>query len=676
MPKAGSSLSSRRRSSRVTNATNILEQQKIDRALKRTAASHGGEPHLEHTVLSDQKCGPLWNIFSRYASRSPLAQQHTDEAGPSITAGGRLFPRRAKTTKLGSGEDGEDSGNEELADALAPAAAAAAAEAAKSWEDDGHHVLDLLQPLLSTGVTVPLHIQEALMHMVLNAEVHIRTSLSERAYRVLTDLLEWHPSAKLEGEVLMVNGTLWTPVGCTWQAEVHRDKARLQTLREGGGLSALVGSALNYLVGAAEAACGIKLPSAPGASERGNVGEIMLLKYWVKMLQVDLDARMGYMRQSGFRKKRTSVLENSLIYRLMQTYANWADGSNSKPLLIRQLAAALICAHLAAQHGNLPAPQTPPPTNLSTARASNLGRGVAGGSYQPQATGGSGETSTAGYVTLISPAEVGTMAKAMLGMMYDVFAGLNRMSFYVRRGAQGRDNDLVRMDLVLSRAIYKDLSYKEPENLQVLLSSLPPSSSMRLLVYMLADAAYRRLEIGGDQLKENLRAVVEHYRDNGVGHPPQVLASDALSYLLERPGNWSWAASAMHFNDLPQKTGLALVVTQLTTAALQTAQREVRMAGQAFRTSGCVLVKSRGALQGGGDDMDVDGQEEDDNGEGQLDISEWEAEAKLVSQLYLQLSERLQNDGIHGVSGGVRCMRLLVGRVQAVGLQSGMPLPM
>ncbi|GIL58100.1 hypothetical protein Vafri_12942 [Volvox africanus] len=278
------------------------------------------------------------------------------------------------------------------------------------------------------------------MHMVLNAEVHVRTSISERAYRVLTDLLELHPSAKLEGEVLVVNGTLWTPVGCTWQAEVHRDKARLQALREGGGLSALVGSALNYVVGAAEAACGIKLPSAPGAPGRGDQGEIMLLKYWVKMLQVDLDARMGYMRQSGFRKKCTSVLENSLIYRLMQTFTNWADGSNSKPLLIRQLAAAVVCAHLAAQHGNMPAPQPPPPTKPSTARASNLeGGGLAEGSHQPQATGGSGETSTAAYVTLISPAEVGALAKALLGMMYDVFAGLDRMNFYLRRGAQGRE---------------------------------------------------------------------------------------------------------------------------------------------------------------------------------------------------------------------------------------------
>ncbi|GIM13293.1 hypothetical protein Vretimale_16438 [Volvox reticuliferus] len=407
----------------------------------------------------------------------------------------------------------------------------------------------------------------------------------------------------------------------------------------------------------------------------------MLLKYWVKMLQVDLDARMGYMRQSGFRKNRTSVLENSLIYRLMQTYTNWADGSNSKPLLIRQLAGILVCAHIAAQHGNMPAPPPPPPrTNPSTARAINSGRGRAGGSdQQPQAADGDGAISPPhfppAYATLISPAEVGAVATALLCMMYDVFAGLDRMNFYVRRGAQGRDNDLVRMDLVLSKAICKELPYKQPENLEALLSSLPPSASMRLLVYMLADAAYRRLEGGGDQLTENLRAVVEHYRDNGVGYPPQVLASDALSYLLERPGNWTWAACGVHFNDLPHKAGLALIVTQLTIAALQTVQREVRIAVQASRTAGRVLGQSNGALQGGGDDMDVDEKEEnDDGGKGEVTISEWEAEAKLVSKLYLQLAERLQSDGIHGVGDGAHCVGLLVERVQAVGLRAGMPL--
>ena len=34
--------------------------------------------------------------------------------------------------------------------------------------------------------------------------------------------------------------------------------------------------------------------------------------------QVDLDARLAFMRLRGFREGRRSCLENSLVYRLMQ----------------------------------------------------------------------------------------------------------------------------------------------------------------------------------------------------------------------------------------------------------------------------------------------------------------------------------------------------------------------
>ncbi|EFJ41977.1 hypothetical protein VOLCADRAFT_98060 [Volvox carteri f. nagariensis] len=659
-------MSTRRRSSRATNATNIIEQQKIDKALRRIAGSHGAEPRLEHGVLSEQKCAPVWNLFSRYAARSPRIQPRSDEAGPPMAAGGWPQRRRTPIPRPAVGEGGENVGDAAgVVDALAPAAAAVAAEAAeaaKSWDDDGHHVIDLLQPLLTRGVTAPRHLQEALMHMVLNVEAHSSSSLPHRAYSLLMAMLEWHPPAKLEGDVLMINEDLWAPVGCAWQAEPHRDKPRLQSLREATGLSALVASAHNWVVREAEGGGGGRMLPATGAPEGGDAGEVMLLKYWITMMQLDLDVRMGLMRLSGFRQRRTSPLESSLVYRLMLTYTNWADGSSSKPLLIRQLAAIRIWSHRAAV-------------------------AVAGGG------GGSG-----GGSQLVSLAEVGELAAALLGMMYDVYGALDRMRFYVRQGTQGRDNDLVRMDKVVSAAILKDLPYKDPENLRVLLGSLPPAACMRLLVYLLADAAYKRLEVGGDQLAIGLRRVALHYADNGVvGAPPQVRASDALLYLSS-PGNWHWGAGAMSFG-LPGRGGLTLLVAHLTISALQTAEQQVRQAREASAAAMAGVRQRRGdSGGGGGDDMEVDGvggggeaaaeeaaaEEVAAEALGEEEVVQmWAGEAREVARLFRQLAERLRSGGGGAGAGGsrgggdgavaaadctatpIRCAELLVARVEA-----------
>ncbi|GLC60414.1 hypothetical protein PLESTB_001609700 [Pleodorina starrii] len=652
-------MSTRRRSSRATNATFMLEQQRIDKALKRTAGFHGPEPRLEHAVLSDQKCAPVWNVFLRYATRSPRIQQGASDI--STPAGGRAQRRRAPQIKLEAGikleigQAAEDDGGASMADPLAPAAAAAAAEAAKAWDADGHHVIDSLQPLLSLAMTAPLHIQEALMHMVLNAGAHSGSTLPERAYRVLMQLLEWHPPAKLQDGELRINDNLWAPVGCSWQAEPHKDKPRLSALREAGGLAALVVSAHNCVVRAAEAAGAPKqlLPKlATGAPEGDELGEIMLLKYWVKMLQVDLDARMGLMRLNGFRPRKTSILENSLVYRLMQTFINWSDGSSSKPQLIRHLAATVVTAHMATTHAH---------GNLAAAA-----EGAAGGS-DAGAAGGTGALPP----HLISPAEVGSLAGSLLSMLYDVYGSLDRMWFYVRQGAQGRDNDLVRMDLVMTKAIPNEPSYSETENLRVLMCVLPPAAAVRLLVYMLTDAASRRVEVG-EQLAGGLRAVLEHYADLGVDLPPKIRASDALHYLHEEPqrqtggSNWNWALS--YFS----ATRLALMVTQLTTSALQQAQQEVRWRAAAAPGGGA----------GGGGGVDVKMENVDDGLGEEDEPGVWEAEAAAVAAAYRLLAERLRRDGVYDDLGAAdctavmaRCTERLVGRVEAGGLTAGvMPL--
>ncbi|GFR44196.1 hypothetical protein Agub_g5379, partial [Astrephomene gubernaculifera] len=208
-------MSDRRRSARSNNYNNVLEQQRLDNALKRRAsANRPASAALEHTVLSEALCQPVWHLYEKYASSSPLL-----ERGAGDVSGRSQRRRPTRTTDGGSeaaGGSGGGAPGDAMAEALAPTAAASAAEAAKTWEANGHHCLDLLEPLLGAHVTPPKPLQEALMHFVLNAESHA-TNLSGRAYALLERMLEAHPPVKRRGDVLVVNENLWEPVSCKWQ---------------------------------------------------------------------------------------------------------------------------------------------------------------------------------------------------------------------------------------------------------------------------------------------------------------------------------------------------------------------------------------------------------------------------------------------------------------------------
>ncbi len=119
-----------------------------------------------------------------------------------------------------------------------------------------------------------------------------------------------------------------------------------------------------------------------------------------------------------------------------------------------------------------------------------------------------------------------------------------------------------------------------------------------------------------------------------------------LRYLLGDDVTWRWATTALRFNSLPHRAGLALAVTQLATATLRHTQQQRHHHQQQQQQQG------NGAA--------AEGAEED------------EEEARDVAALYRQAAERMVREGLGagGAAGGLppcvlvarRCADRLAGR--------------
>ncbi|GFR44195.1 hypothetical protein Agub_g5378, partial [Astrephomene gubernaculifera] len=89
------------------------------------------------------------------------------------------------------------------------------------------------------------------------------------------------------------------------------------------------------------------LPLVPGVPPGGDVGQILLLKYWVRILKADLEVRLGAAAASGFSPDWQGQLDNSLLVRIMQTISSWSEGTHSKPALLRLMAATAVYGSMA-----------------------------------------------------------------------------------------------------------------------------------------------------------------------------------------------------------------------------------------------------------------------------------------------------------------------------------------
>lgn len=97
--------------------------------------------------------------------------------------------------------------------------------------------------------------------------------------------------------------------------------SRPHCLKRFEGLAALLSTAHAQLAAAA-----LQQPSTPvsaravDAEAAGDTpgGDALLLRYWLRLLRADLDARLAAVRARGFAAEARGVLQNSLVVRLMQ----------------------------------------------------------------------------------------------------------------------------------------------------------------------------------------------------------------------------------------------------------------------------------------------------------------------------------------------------------------------
>ncbi|KAG2434316.1 hypothetical protein HYH02_012338 [Chlamydomonas schloesseri] len=725
-------MSTRRKSTRATNFNNQQEQQRNEKIQKRQAVrGGGGASHQRHRVLTEAALQTVWQLYEKYANASPLLERYAEDGGGAgVAAAGARRSERRRAGQSGGGAPGDDDGGgEAVKEALAGTEAAAAAEAARVWEENGHHCLDLLEPLLlPPDTTAPKHVQEALMHMVLNAEAH-RTHLSSRALGLLERLLQRHPPVRLaatgagaaagrdaeeqdedeedgkqeeedeqEGGAaaggpppqpqppahprLEVNPDLWEPVSGTWSraplAGLPRLAARLRHLR---GLSLLAGGAHNCVARAVEAAGHPALPRASekDAAESGDVGQLLLLRYWTALLVADMEVRLraarslqlqwrqrpggsAEQREAAAAEARAAV-EGSLMLRLMQTAdmtLRWRYDTDPKPALVRLLAATAVYGAMGGRAGAaLPLPG---------------GQGSSGG---PAAGGGGGAVAVPPVAAsrLLLPggaAEVGQMAGRLLGCLAAGLAAVEAADGYVRqRSAAVECNERVELDRRLAKVLGKEAVFGQPDNVQALLGCLPPAACVRLLSYLVAEAATDRLNSaqqassaggGAGGCAGALAALAAHYVDGGVADsPPPVLASPALRYLLgdgdgaqqaqgQAQGqggaedHWSWALRYLRLNtQMPGRVGVPLLVAALAAAGCRHAAEEARRADEA---------EAEGAGEEAGSMEEEDEEDEDGAGAGPTTAAQWRRELAAVAALSQRAAARLRAEGLVRIEEG------------------------
>ncbi|KAG2423060.1 hypothetical protein HXX76_015576 [Chlamydomonas incerta] len=644
----------------------------------------------------------VWQLYDKYANASPLLERYAEEGGAAgATAAATRRSERRRPGASGGGAAGDDgAGEDAVKEAMAGTEAAAAAEAARVWEENGHHCLDLLEPLLlPPDTTAPKYVQEALMHMVLNAEAH-RTHLSSRALGLLERLLERHPPVRLAGAAVGARGgddeddeddededeeeqegrtgggglrprprleenpNLWDPVSGGWTRPpllgLPRLAARLRHLR---GLSLLAGGAHNCLARALEAAGHAALPRASekDAAESGDVGQLLLLRYWTRMLCADMEVRLraaggvlaaaaaaggggggggggaGEEHLKAAATEARAAVEGSLMLRLMKTAdgtLRWKFETDPKPALVRLLAATAVYGAMGARAGAaLPLPG---------------GQGSGGGG---RAGGVVAVPPVAASRLLLAggPAEVGQLAGRLLGCLAGGLATVEAADGYSRRRSAAVDcNERVELDRRLAKVVLKEAVYGHPDNVQALLSCLPPAACVRLLSYLVAEAAQDQLMgaqasgAGGGEVAA-LAALAAHYMDEGTkDSPPPVLASPALCYLLGGDqdgaggggGHWAWALRCLRLNNqMPARVGLPLLVAALAAAGCRHAEAEARRAEEEEQEL------DEGAGQG--EVMDEEGP-----AGAILTAAQWRRELAAVAALSERAAARLRAEGL------------------------------
>jgi hypothetical protein len=207
------------------------------------------------------------------------------------------------------------------------------------WQ--GHAAFCLQQLAMWPGSGVALHLQqqEALLHIMVNADLQSDPLLSSKAYSLLLQNLAMHPPAKLSANSQGQPPVLQTVAesGLCWGLFNHGSKPLLQDAQSPFTmLQQLVQNAVRLVTGegarSSSSSGGGATSSNSSSKSAASQGQALLLLYVVQLLQADLLVRQvcfeRYMalsqtaEQEAAKEEAASraatVLQHSLLHRVMQ----------------------------------------------------------------------------------------------------------------------------------------------------------------------------------------------------------------------------------------------------------------------------------------------------------------------------------------------------------------------
>jgi hypothetical protein len=273
------------------------------------------------------------------------------------------------------------------AEAEADAATAAASDLqalAERWQGRAAFVVHHLEAWAGSRVALQQPLQEMLMHIVNNYDLHPDPRISVRAYRLLVQNLAAHPPLKpaavlQEGQPrqLLRNALSWNPMARSALAEDSKEAADAKGRAPMGFkaifggerfslLQNLVRNAVQLVTGNSNSACWNLRP--PGL-QQVSTGKALLLLWLVQLLQADAHVRLAVFEEhmasckgldadevSMVKSRAASVLSESLLLKLMRVSVRVYDFQPSQKSCRnthhKQNAADAVLTHL--QHAEVP----------------------------------------------------------------------------------------------------------------------------------------------------------------------------------------------------------------------------------------------------------------------------------------------------------------------------------
>jgi len=209
------------------------------------------------------------------------------------------------------------------------------------WQQKATYCLKQLGIWAGSSIALQQPLQEYLLHILVNDDVHTDRLLSVQAYKLLQLNLQAHPPSAVQGglsspqpAVLLLNDSCWQPMANTTSAaltEAVGDKSKFALFQD------LIRNAADIVSGSGRGDSSADGSSSSAASSvctgQGSQGKALLLLYLVQVLQADCCVRLSVFRQhmaaaSGAvlsqqdqqraRERAAVLIQHSFLFRLME----------------------------------------------------------------------------------------------------------------------------------------------------------------------------------------------------------------------------------------------------------------------------------------------------------------------------------------------------------------------